>query len=102
MSEISLHWHDEETGEENLLNLVITRKGRLAGLTGAFVRLHPDSNKLEMSVQLDFKDFITLTWPLMFVTSPSELAVQCPILGMVFLVLRHSSSLSTQHPSVQP
>jgi len=65
-SHIVLHWHDEDTGEENLLNLVISRKGRLAGLTGVFARLFPDSNKLEMSVQLDFKDFITLAWPLRY------------------------------------
>ena len=44
--------------------MVITKKGRLAALTGVSMRLHEDTAKLEMSVQMDFKDFITLAWPI--------------------------------------
>lgn len=65
-SEINLHWPDQDTGEENLLKLVITKKGRLAALTGVSMRLHEDTAKLEMSVQMDFKDFITLAWPIRY------------------------------------
>ena len=66
-SELNLRWMDEATGDENLLNLVITRIGRLAGITGVFLRLHtgPDKRGMkEMSGQFDFTDINTLAWPI--------------------------------------
>eukprot|EP00092_Neocalanus_flemingeri_P022118 GFUD01023994.1.p1 GENE.GFUD01023994.1~~GFUD01023994.1.p1 ORF type:complete len:281 (+),score=56.88 GFUD01023994.1:73-915(+) len=65
-SEIDLTWRDQATGEENLLKLVITRKGRLAGLTGVFMWMSHEGGKLEMSVEMDFQDFITLAWPIRY------------------------------------
>ena len=69
-SELNLRWIDEVSGKENLLNLVITKKGRLTGLTGVFTRLHSsrgNRDMLEMSGQVDFKDFDTLLWPIRYV-----------------------------------
>lgn len=33
-SELSLHWLDEVSGKQNVMNLVISKVGRLAALTG--------------------------------------------------------------------
>ena len=66
-SELNLRWMHQVTGDENLLNLVITRIGRLAGITGVFLRLHtgPDKRGMkEMSGQFDFTDINTLAWPI--------------------------------------
>jgi len=65
-SEINLHWPDEDTGEENLLNLVISRRGRLAALTGIFTRLNYGNVKIEMYRQIRFKDFSSLVWPIRY------------------------------------
>ena len=57
-SELNPRWLDEVSGKENLLNLVITKKGRLTGLTGVFTRLHPgrgNRDMLEISAQDYFK-----------------------------------------------
>ena len=69
-SELNLRWFDEVSGKENLLNLVITKEGRLAGLTGVFTRIHSapgNMGMVEMSGQVDFKDFDTLLWPIRYV-----------------------------------
>jgi len=67
-SELNLHWLDEATGKENVMNLVISKVGRLAALTGIFTRLHTGANKaeIEMSGQIDLKDFNTLVWPIRY------------------------------------
>jgi len=68
-SELNLRWLDEDTAEENLLNLVITKMGRLAGLTGVFTRLHSSPNNRgmrEMSGHVDFNGFSTLVWPIRY------------------------------------
>jgi len=74
-SELNLHWIDQDTGKENLLNLVITKVGRLAGLTGIFVRLYSGANQAvvtEMSSQIDLKNFNTLVWPIRY-------GLSCPV-----------------------
>jgi len=68
-SELNLHWHDPVTDEENLLNIVITKMDRLAGISGVFVRLHsgPDERGMnEMSGQYEFADINTLVWPIRY------------------------------------
>ena len=60
---------DHGAGNENLLNLVITKVGRLASLTGIFTKLHIGASKAEiteMSGHIDLKDFNTLVWPIRF------------------------------------
>jgi len=68
-SELNLRWLDQDTAEENVLNLVITKMGRLAGITGVFTRLHSSpSNRgmREMSGHVDFNGFSTLVWPIRY------------------------------------
>ena len=68
-SELNLHWRDPVTDEENLLNIVIIKMDRLAGITGVFVRLHtgPDERGMkEMSGQYEFADINTLVWPIRY------------------------------------
>jgi len=62
VSEMSLEWLDQETEDMNLLNFVITREGRLAGLTGIFLRLQ----EREMTSQLDPYDGEVLEWPVRY------------------------------------
>ena len=79
-SEINLHWFDQATGKENLLNLVITKVGRLAGLTGIFVRLHTEASQAEMtemSGHIDSKDFNTLVWPIRFASIKHHVIRRC-------------------------
>ena len=66
---MNLHWRDPVTDEENLLNIVITKMDRLAGISGVFVRLHsgPDERGMkEMSGQYEFADINTLVWPIRY------------------------------------
>jgi len=76
-SELNLRWMDKATDDENLLNLVITRIGRLAGITGVFMRLHtgPDKRGMkEMSGEFDVTDINTLAWPIRYgLSCPSSL-----------------------------
>lgn len=75
-SELSLHWLDEVSGKQNVMNLVISKVGRLAALTGIFTRLHTGADKkeeIEMSGQIDLKDFNTLVWPIRY-------GLSCPVL----------------------
>jgi len=74
-SELSLHWLDAASGKKNVMNLVITKVGRLAALTGIFTRLHTGAGKeeIEMSGQIDLKDFNTLVWPIRY-------GLSCPVL----------------------
>jgi len=65
-SEINLHWPDPDTGEENLLNFVVSRRGRLAALTGIFTRLNYGSSKIEMYGQIRFRDYLALIWPIRY------------------------------------
>ena len=53
------------------MNLVISKVGRLAALTGIFTRLHTGANKaeIEMSGRIDLKDFNTLVWPIRYASS---------------------------------
>jgi len=62
VSEMSIEWLDQETEDMNLLNLVITREGRLAGLTGIFLRLQ----EREMTTQLDPINGKVLEWPVRY------------------------------------
>jgi len=74
-AELKLVWPDELSGEDNMLNLVVSRNGRLAGLTGAFVRLQVGAigkreshahDSVEMMTKMDFRDIITPVWPLRY------------------------------------
>ena len=47
----------------NLLNLVITKNGRLAGLTGVFARLHQQERKHELTSHIDARQKEALSWP---------------------------------------
>ena len=66
-TEINLRWRDKD-GEgkypqHNLLNLVVTKKGRLASLTGVFVRLHHQGRRYELTSNIDVREKKTLSWP---------------------------------------
>jgi len=67
-NEITLHWKDS-SGDRNLLNLVVTKKGRLAGLTGVFARLHLQNRKHELTSNIDTKLKQSLSWPFRYCLS---------------------------------
>jgi len=67
-TEITLSWKDS-SGDRSLLNLVITKKGRLAGLTGVFARLHHQDRKYELTSNIDPRLKQSLSWPFRYCLS---------------------------------
>jgi len=74
-SELKLSWQDEE-GEDNELNIVIERSGRLAALTGAFLSTptggrgsnstsgsDTETDTLELTATMHTREFHTIQWP---------------------------------------
>jgi len=72
-AELKLTWQDED-GEENELNLVVERRGRLAALTGAFLNIPHGSKSrsamsqdtMDLTATMDIRDYATLQWPLRY------------------------------------
>jgi len=67
-TEINLSWRDP-VKNLNLLNLVITKNGRLAGLTGVFARLHQQERKHELTSHIDPRQKEALSWPFRYCVS---------------------------------
>jgi len=61
-SQISLHWEDREE-EENVVNMVVTRNGRLAELTGVFARFFLHSSWHEVTSTMQKLELNSLSWP---------------------------------------
>ena len=60
---------------------MISKAGRLAGLSGVFTRLHSNIDKAgmrEMSTQLDFKEYGSLVWPIRFVKQDNDVYSSFP------------------------
>jgi len=74
LSELSLRWLDPDSGDKNVLNLFISRMGRLAGISSVFARLQ----QVEMSVQIDLRDYNALIWPIRYGLSCSR-SLQYPL-----------------------
>ena len=105
-SEITMFWKDKTSGEDNLLNLVMTRRNtHLVYLSGAFLRLYTGGEKEEFYSAMSALEYTTLLWPLRYqmackdtlsyVMSPAEVGLQLNIaLGT------HHSAYYTWHSPV--
>ena len=66
-SEITMFWKDKTSGEDNLLNLVMTRRNtHLVYLSGAFLRLYTGGEKEEFYSAMSALEYTTLLWPLRY------------------------------------
>jgi len=64
-SEVYLRWLEDS----NLLNLVVSKNGRLASLTGVFVRLHHQGRRYELTSNINTRQKSTLSWPFRYCLS---------------------------------
>ena len=61
---MTLRWRGGEEGEDrNLLNIVLSKKGRLVDLTGVFVRLHREGGRHELTSKMAVGEKEVLSWP---------------------------------------
>jgi len=68
-SEVRFIWHDRDSDEENLINLVVerdTEMPNLVYLSGAFLRLHHHNRRLEFYTSMGSLDYRTLLWPIRY------------------------------------
>ena len=62
-TEVSLRWRGGEGEDRNLLNIVLSKKGRLVSLTGVFVRLHQEGRRHELTSNMAVGEKEVLSWP---------------------------------------
>ena len=63
-TEVTLRWRGGEGEDRNLLNIVLSKKGRLVDLTGVFVRLHEKGGRRhELTSNMAVGEKDVLSWP---------------------------------------
>jgi len=61
-TELTLSWLNED-GDDNQLNLIFSRRGMLAALTGVFLSLSSSSSTQELTASMHPAHYLTLQWP---------------------------------------
>merc|ERR1719391_800437 len=62
-------WHNDNSEEENLINLVVERNTKMPNLvylSGAFLRLHHHNRRLEFYTSMGSLEHRTLLWPIRY------------------------------------